>query len=100
MPSPPPILTVHESTRYKVLGQSLSHCEQRKPLHRSTVNMLLHKYGEKARLPVAVRPNMLPHACGFAPAEQGADNQPLTQLGSNSCGGRGLQKSPVMEAGR
>ena len=70
MPSPPPILTVRESARYKVLGRSLSNCEQRKPLHRSTVILLLHKYGEKARLPVAVHPHMLRHACGFALADQ------------------------------
>lgn len=69
MLSPPPILTVHESTRYKVLGRSFSHCEQRKPLHRSTVNLLLHKYGEKARLPVAFNPHILRPACGFALAD-------------------------------
>ena len=66
---------MHESPRYKVLGRSLSHCEQRKPLHRSTVNLLLHKYGEKARLPVAVNPHILRFAYGFAPAKQGADTQ-------------------------
>jgi type 1 fimbriae regulatory protein FimB len=64
---------VHESTRYKVLGRTLSNCEQRKPLHRSTVNLLLHKYGEKARLHVAVHPHMLRPACGFALADQGAE---------------------------
>ncbi len=47
--------------------------EQRKPLHRSTVNLLLRKTGEKAKLPVAVHPHMLRHACGFALANQGAD---------------------------
>jgi type 1 fimbriae regulatory protein FimB len=49
----------------KELGRSYFLSERRRPLHRSTVNLLLHKYGEKARLPVAVHPHMLRHACGF-----------------------------------
>jgi type 1 fimbriae regulatory protein FimB len=43
------------------------------PLHRSTVNLMLHKHSEKACFPVAVHPHMLRHACGFAFADQGAD---------------------------
>jgi type 1 fimbriae regulatory protein FimB len=43
-----------------------------KPLHRSTVNLALRKYGEKAKLPLAVHPHNLRHACGFAFADQGA----------------------------
>jgi type 1 fimbriae regulatory protein FimB len=45
------------------------------PLHRSTVNLMLRKYGEKAKLPVAVHPHMLRHACGFALADPGADTR-------------------------
>ncbi len=44
-----------------------------KPLHRSTDNLALRKYGEKARLPVAVHAHMLRHACGIALADHGAD---------------------------
>jgi type 1 fimbriae regulatory protein FimB len=55
------------------LGRTLSHCEQRKHLHRSTVILLLHKYGEKARLPVAVNPHILRPACGYALADQGEE---------------------------
>ena len=57
------------------LGRSFFLSEQRRPLHRSPVNLLLHKYGEKARLPVTVHPHMLWHACGFALADQGADTR-------------------------
>ncbi len=50
-----------------------------KPLHRSTDNLALRKYGEKAKLPVAVHPHIHPHnlrhACGFALADQGADTR-------------------------
>jgi type 1 fimbriae regulatory protein FimB len=61
-----------ERTRMKAPERTFFLSEQRKPLHRSTVNLLLHKYGEKAKLPVAVHPHMLRHACGFALADQGA----------------------------
>jgi type 1 fimbriae regulatory protein FimB len=49
--------------------------EQRKPLHRSTVNLALRKYGELAKLSVTVHPHMLRHACGFALADLGADTR-------------------------
>jgi type 1 fimbriae regulatory protein FimB len=64
-----------ERARMKAPGRSFFLSERRKPLHRSTVNLLLHKYGEKAKLPVAVHPHMLRHACGFALADQGADTR-------------------------
>jgi len=64
-----------ERTRRKAPGRAFSLSEQRKPLHRSTVNLILRKYGEKAKLPVAVHPHMLRHACGFALADQGADTR-------------------------
>ena len=60
-------------SRMKAPGRSFFLSEQRKPLHRSTVNLALRKYGEKAKLPVAVHHHMLRHACGFALADQGAD---------------------------
>lgn len=76
-----------ERVRMKAPGRSFFLREQRKPLHRSTVNLLLRKYGEKARLPVAVHPHMLRHACGFALADQGAD----TRLIQDYLGHRNIQ---------
>jgi type 1 fimbriae regulatory protein FimB len=64
-----------ERSRMKAPGRSFFLSEQRKPLHRSTVNLALRKYGEKAKLPVAVHPHMLRHASGFALADQGADSR-------------------------
>jgi type 1 fimbriae regulatory protein FimB len=64
-----------EWARMKAPGRAFFLSEQRKPLHRSTVNLALRKYGEKAKLPVAVHPHMLRHACGFALADQGADTR-------------------------
>ena len=48
--------------------------EQRKPLHRSTVNLLPAKYSA-ASLPLHAHPHMLRHGCGFALADQGADTR-------------------------
>ena len=62
---------------------------ERRPLHRSTVNLALRKYGEKAGLPVAVHPHMLRHACGFALADQGAD----TRLIQDYLGHRNIQRT-------
>ena len=76
-----------ERSRMKAPGRSFFLSEQRKPLHRSTVNLLLRKYGEKAKLPVAVHPHMLRHACGFALADQGAD----TRLIQDYLGHRNIQ---------
>ena len=64
-----------ERTRMKAPGRRFFLSEQRKPLHRSTVNLALRKYGEKAKLPVAVDPHMLRRASGFALADQGADTR-------------------------
>ena len=61
--------------------------EQRKPLHRSTVNLLLEKYSAAASLPVIAHPHMLRHACGFALADQGAD----TRLIQDYLGHRNIQ---------
>ena len=71
----------------KALGRAFFLSEQRKPLHRSTVNLALRKYGEKANLPVAVHPHMLRHACGFTLADQGAD----TRLIQDYLGHRNIQ---------
>lgn len=57
------------------------------PLHRSTVNLALRKYGEKAKLPVAVHPHILRHAGGLALADQGAD----TRLIQDYLGNRKIQ---------
>ena len=47
----------------------------------------MRKYGEKARLPVAVHPHTLRHACGIALADQGAD----TRLIQDYLGHRNIQ---------
>jgi len=61
--------------------------ERRKPLHRSTVNLLLRTYSEAAALPLLAHPHMLRHACGFALADQGAD----TRLIQDYLGHRNIQ---------
>jgi type 1 fimbriae regulatory protein FimB len=60
--------------------------EQRKPLHRSSVNLLLQKYGDTA-LPLHCHPHMLRHACGYALADQEAD----TRLIQDWLGHRSIQ---------
>jgi type 1 fimbriae regulatory protein FimB len=47
--------------------------DRRRPLHRSSVNLLLAKYGVAAGLPLRAHPHMLRHACGYALADQGCD---------------------------
>lgn len=76
-----------ERARMKPDGKGFFVSEQRKPLHRSTVNLALRKYGERATLPVSVHPHMLRHACGFALADQGAD----TRLIQDYLGHRNIQ---------
>jgi type 1 fimbriae regulatory protein FimB len=61
--------------------------ERRKPLHRSTVNLLLRKYSKAASLPLLAHPHMLRHARGFALADQGAD----TRLIQDYLGHRNIQ---------
>ena len=53
----------------KPTGKAFFVSEQRKPLHRSTVNLLLRKYSAAASLPLLAHPHMLRHACGFALAD-------------------------------
>jgi type 1 fimbriae regulatory protein FimB len=61
--------------------------QQRKPLHRSTVNLLLEKYSAAASLALRAHPHTLRHACGFALADQGAD----TRLIQDYLGHRNIQ---------
>lgn len=61
--------------------------EQRKPLHRSTVNLLLQTASRAAKLPFTAHPHMFRHACGFALADQGAD----TRLIQDFLGHRNIQ---------
>jgi type 1 fimbriae regulatory protein FimB len=80
-----------ERTRMKTPRRTFFLSERRKPLHRSAVNLLLRKYGEKAKLPVAVHPHIHPHilrhAYGFALADHGAD----TRLIEDYLGHRNIQ---------
>jgi len=47
--------------------------EQRKPLHRSSANLVLRRCSDAAALDLHAHPHMLRHACGFALEDQGAD---------------------------
>jgi type 1 fimbriae regulatory protein FimB len=76
-----------ERARMKPTGKTFFVSEQRKPLHRSTVNLLLRKYSAAASLPLLAHPHMLRHACGFALADQGAD----TRLIQDYLGHRNIQ---------
>lgn len=76
-----------ERSRLKPPGKTFFVSEQRKPLHRSTVNLLLKKYSIAAGLPVLAHPHMLRHACGYALADQGAD----TRLIQDYLGHRNIQ---------
>jgi type 1 fimbriae regulatory protein FimB len=76
-----------ERARMKPTGKTFFVSEQRKSLHRSTVNLLLEKYSSAAALPLRAHPHMLRHACGFALADQGAD----TRLIQDYLGHRNIQ---------
>lgn len=76
-----------ERARMKPAGTTFFVSEQRKPLHRSTVNLLLVKYSAAASLSLRAHPHMLRHACGFALADQGAD----TRLIQDYLGHRNIQ---------
>ena len=76
-----------ERARMKSAGKTFFVSEQRKPLHRSTVDLALRKYGALASLPLLAHPHMLRHACGFALADQGAD----TRLIQDYLGHRNIQ---------
>jgi len=76
-----------ERARMKPAGKAFFVSEQRKPLHRSTVNLLMETYSKAASLPLLAHPHMLRHACGFALADQGAD----TRLIQDYLGHRSIQ---------
>jgi type 1 fimbriae regulatory protein FimB len=76
-----------ERARMKPTGRTFFLSEQRKPLHRSTVNLALRTYSAAASLPLLAYPHMLRHACGFALADQGAD----TRLIQDYLGHRNIQ---------
>lgn len=76
-----------DRSRMKPTGKAFFVSEQRKPLHRSTVNLLLKTCSEAASLPLVAHPHMLRHACGFALADQGAD----TRLIQDYLGHRNIQ---------
>ena len=76
-----------QRARMKPTGKTFFVSEQRKPLHRSTVNLLLDTRSSTAALPFSAHPHMLRHACGFALANQGAD----TRLIQDYLGHRNIQ---------
>jgi type 1 fimbriae regulatory protein FimB len=76
-----------ERARMKPTGKAFFASEQRKPLHRSTVNLLLRTCNAAAFLSILAHPHMLRHACGFALADQGAD----TRLIQDYLGHRNIQ---------
>lgn len=76
-----------QRARMKPTGKAFFVSEQRRPLHRSTVNAALKKYSQLAALPLLAHPHMLRHACGFALADQGAD----TRLIQDYLGHRNIQ---------
>ena len=75
-----------QRARMQPTGKTFFVSEQRKPLHRSTVNFALKAYSEAALL-FSAHPHMLRHACGFALADQGAD----TRLIQDYLGHRNIQ---------
>jgi type 1 fimbriae regulatory protein FimB len=80
---------LRERARRKPTGKAFFVSEQRKPLHRSTVNLALRKYSTAVSLPLLAHPHMLRHACGFALADQGAD----TRLIQDYLGHRSIQQT-------
>jgi type 1 fimbriae regulatory protein FimB len=78
---------LRQRARMKPTGKTFFVSEQRKPLHRSTINLLLDTCSKAAALPFSVHPYMLRHACGFALADQGAD----TRLIQDYLGHRNIQ---------
>jgi type 1 fimbriae regulatory protein FimB len=76
-----------QRARMKPTGKSFFVSEQRRPLHRSTVNLMLGTCSKAAALPFSAHPHMLRHACGFALADQGAD----TRLIQDYLGHRNIQ---------
>src|SRR5215469_15893486 len=80
-------LKVRASMKVPVNVKTFFISQQRKPLYRSTVNLLLEKYSAAAPLPLRAHPHMLRHGCEFALADQGAD----TRLIQDYLGHRNIQ---------
>jgi type 1 fimbriae regulatory protein FimB len=78
-----------QRARMQPTGKTFFVSEQRKPLHRSTVNLILDTCSKAAALPFSAHPHMLRHACGFALADQGAD----TRLIQDYLGHRNIQNT-------
>jgi type 1 fimbriae regulatory protein FimB len=78
---------LRQRARMQPTGKTFFVSEQRKPLHRSTVNLILDTCSKAAALPFSAHPHMLRHACGFALADQGAD----TRLIQDYLGHRNIQ---------
>jgi type 1 fimbriae regulatory protein FimB len=78
---------LRQRARMEPAGKTFFVSEQRRPLHRSTVNLILHTCSKAAALPFSAHPHMLRHACGFALADQGAD----TRLIQDYLGHRNIQ---------
>jgi type 1 fimbriae regulatory protein FimB len=76
-----------QRARMQPTGKMFFVSEQRRPLHRSTVNLILDTCSKTAALPFSAHPHMLRHACGFALADQGAD----TRLIQDYLGHRNIQ---------
>ena len=76
-----------QRARMNPTGKTFFVSEQRRPLHRSTVNLILDTCSKAAALPFSAHPHMLRHACGFALADQGAD----TRLIQDYLGHRNIQ---------
>jgi type 1 fimbriae regulatory protein FimB len=76
-----------QRARMQPTGKAFFVSEQRRPLHRSTVNLMLATCSKAAALPFSAHPHMLRHACGFALADQGAD----TRLIQDYLGHRNIQ---------
>jgi len=58
-------------------------------LRRGTVWRIVREYGKAARLPLAIHPHKLRHACGYALADRGAD----TRLIQDYLGHRNIQNT-------
>jgi type 1 fimbriae regulatory protein FimB len=78
---------LRQRARMNPASKSFFVSEQRRPLHRSTVNLILQNCSKAAPLPFSAHPHMLRHACGFALADQGAD----TRLIQDYLGHRNIQ---------
>src|SRR6266851_767789 len=83
-----------QRARMKPTGKTFFVSEQRKPLHRSTINLILDTCSKAAALPFSAHPHMLRHACGFALADQGAD----TRLIQDYLGHRNIQHTVMYTA--